>query len=377
MSSGLRRDCPGARVRLLTAPESPDSSCAEVYRAYTDEYLDVRSFANLLKSSLGSGILAMPNAFKSAGTVVGILGTIILGYICTHCVYLLIVEHFIPNMGINTEIYCLMFLLPIVSITQIRNLKCLALFSAFANLLLVVTFIICLYFIISEFPKLDNVPMSVDIGQLPVFMGTVIFAMEGIGVVLPVENAMSKPQHFLGCPGVLNITMSVVVILYMTMGFLGYVRYGNKAEANITLNLDTNNIFAIGAKISIIAAIYCTYSLQYYVPMEIVWRNIKSHISQKFHNEAQSLMRAVCATLTVILAALFPKLEKVIGLEGAFFYSFLGLIVPTIIEIIFLWERGLGKYNWILVKDLALGFFGMFVLVTGCIQSLRNILEGK
>ncbi|GBP48300.1 hypothetical protein EVAR_34793_1 [Eumeta japonica] len=36
MSSGLRRDCPGARVRLLTAP---DSNCAEVYRAYTDEYL--------------------------------------------------------------------------------------------------------------------------------------------------------------------------------------------------------------------------------------------------------------------------------------------------------------------------------------------------
>lgn len=50
----------------------------------------MRSFANLLKSSLGSGILAMPAAFKNAGTVVGIVGTIILGYICTHCVYLLV-----------------------------------------------------------------------------------------------------------------------------------------------------------------------------------------------------------------------------------------------------------------------------------------------
>lgn len=63
--------------------------------------------------------------------------------------------------------------------------------------------------------------------------------MEGIGVVLPVENTMAKPQHFLGCPGVLNITMSVVVLLYMIMGFLGYVRYGNEAQGSITLNLPT------------------------------------------------------------------------------------------------------------------------------------------
>lgn len=66
--------------------------------------------------------------------------------------------------------------------------------------------------------------------------------MEGIGVVLPVENTMASPQHFLGCPGVLNITMSIVVLLYMIMGFLGYVRYGNEAKGSITLNLDTGEM---------------------------------------------------------------------------------------------------------------------------------------
>lgn len=66
--------------------------------------------------------------------------------------------------------------------------------------------------------------------------------MEGIGVVLPVENTMAKPQHFLGCPGVLNLTMSVVVLLYMIMGFLGYVKYGDQAMGSITLNLDTGEM---------------------------------------------------------------------------------------------------------------------------------------
>ncbi|XP_075972277.1 proton-coupled amino acid transporter-like protein pathetic isoform X2 [Anticarsia gemmatalis] len=405
---------------------------------------DVRSFANLLKSSLGSGILAMPAAFKNAGTVVGIIGTIILGYICTHCVYLLvktsqevsrvtkvpalgyaetveavfatgpqplrkmskasrifidwamaftilgacavyvillvesvkqIVDDYYADNGISETMYCLMFCVPILIFTQIKNLKYLAPFSGFANVLLVLTFLICLYYIFSDFQPVDSQPMSVDIGKLPLFIGTVIFAMEGIGVVLPVENTMAKPQHFLGCPGVLNITMSVVVLLYMFMGFLGYVRYGDKALGSITLNLPTLEYPALAAKGFIVLAIFFTYTLQFYVPMEIVWRNTKEHVAQKYHTLAQGIMRAVFAILTVIAAATLPSLEQVIGLEGAFFYSFLGLIAPSIMDLIFHWERGLGKFNWILVKDITLIVFGTFVLVAGVTQSIREIIR--
>lgn len=48
------------------------------------------SLAHLLKSSLGTGILAMPMAFKNSGLLVGALGTIIVGLICTHCVHILV-----------------------------------------------------------------------------------------------------------------------------------------------------------------------------------------------------------------------------------------------------------------------------------------------
>ncbi|RZF32786.1 hypothetical protein LSTR_LSTR014198, partial [Laodelphax striatellus] len=55
--------------------------------------------------------------------------------------------------------------------------------------------------------------------------------------VLPIENSMSKPEQFLGCPGVLNGAMSIVVILYMVVGFFGYLRFGNATQATVTLNL--------------------------------------------------------------------------------------------------------------------------------------------
>lgn len=61
--------------------------------------------------------------------------------------------------------------------------------------------------------------------------------MEGIGVVMPIENEMAKPQHFLGCPGVLNIAMVIVVSLYGLFGFFGYLKYGDDVKGSITLNL--------------------------------------------------------------------------------------------------------------------------------------------
>jgi solute carrier family 36 (proton-coupled amino acid transporter) len=66
---------------------------------------------------------------------------------------------------------------------------------------------------------------------------TVIFAMEGIGVVMPVENAMKKPKNFLGYRSVLTVAMSVIVFLYATLGIFGYFRYGDVLRGSITLNL--------------------------------------------------------------------------------------------------------------------------------------------
>ncbi|CAG4983592.1 unnamed protein product [Colias eurytheme] len=47
------------------------------------------SFFHLLKSSLGSGLLAMPAAFKHTGIIPGCIGTVLVGIIATHCVQIL------------------------------------------------------------------------------------------------------------------------------------------------------------------------------------------------------------------------------------------------------------------------------------------------
>lgn len=52
---------------------------------------------HLLKSSLGTGILAMPNAFNNAGLLFGSVMTLIVGILCTHCVWILVSRHPLDN----------------------------------------------------------------------------------------------------------------------------------------------------------------------------------------------------------------------------------------------------------------------------------------
>jgi proton-coupled amino acid transporter len=50
----------------------------------------LETLLHLLKGSLGTGILAMPNAFLRAGYVLGVTGTVFIGIICTYCIHQLV-----------------------------------------------------------------------------------------------------------------------------------------------------------------------------------------------------------------------------------------------------------------------------------------------
>jgi len=53
-------------------------------------YRNFETLVHLLKGSLGTGILAMPNAFYNSGLLVGVIATIIIGILCTYCLHILV-----------------------------------------------------------------------------------------------------------------------------------------------------------------------------------------------------------------------------------------------------------------------------------------------
>jgi proton-coupled amino acid transporter len=191
---------------------------------------------------------------------------------------------------------------------------------------------------------------------------------------MPLENNMKTPNHFIGCPGVLNIGMFFVITLYSTVGFFGYLRYQDNTRGSITLNLDETEVLAQSVKLMIAAAIFFTYGLQFYVPMEIIWKNIK-HMFGSHKLVAEYALRVTLVSFTVGMAIAIPNLGPFISLVGALCLSTLGLMFPSIIELVTIWhqENGLGRYNWRLWKNFLIISFGIIGLLTGTYTSICEI----
>lgn len=199
--------------------------------------------------------------------------------------------------------------------------------------------------------------------------------MEGIGAVMPVENTMQKPQHFLKGPSILLIAMVTVTVLYTVMGLLGYIRFGEFVEGSVTLNLPTDQWIAITGQCLIGVAILFTFGLQFYIPTEILLKKI-GHKLSKSRELYETLIRTGIMILMGALAVAIPNLEPFISLVGAVFFGTLGLLVPAFIEIVFYQENGgFGALQWKLWKNVFLILFSLVAMFAGAFVSVKEIIK--
>lgn len=403
---------------------------------------DFGTLVHLLKASMGTGILAMPLAIRNSGLIFGSIGTVVIGIICTHCVYVLIksshelcrrkkipvldlaetaeaafstgppifqkyasVARKFVNAALMTTMYSIccvyvvfvaqsikqvsdfymggedlldirvyipMVLVLLIPLSLVRNLKYLVPFSALANLFVIVSFIILLYYIFSSSLDADGLVLMANVEQVPLFFATVIFAMEGIGVVMPLENSMKNPEHFITKLGILNIAMFIVVVLYSVIGILGYIRFGEEVLGSVSLNLPPEEVPAQVVKILYAVAVFFSYGLTYYVPTSLIMPDIEKKFPKAYSNIVQTAFRIFFVILTVAVAIAVPNLGPIISLVGALCFSTLGLFCPAVIETVTYWDNGLG---WRLWKNILVTLFALLALLTGSYASILEIIS--
>ncbi|XP_043465098.1 proton-coupled amino acid transporter-like protein pathetic isoform X1 [Leptopilina heterotoma] len=401
---------------------------------------DGETFTHLLKACLGTGILSMPFAFTYSGLLIGLVATFLVGFVCTHCSYILVkcahtlyyrtrrtqmsfadvaevafatgpkwgrkystffryfiqiclfvtyfgavsvytviiaknfqqvLEHY-ANIQINIRLLIACLLLPLIVLCWIPNLKYLAPFSMVANGFMGVSLAITFYYMIKHLHPLKEVPLVQNYELFPNFISITIFAMEAIGVMMPLENNMKTPQNFVGIFGVLNKGMFVVTVIYALLGFMGYCAFLEKTKDTITLNLG-EELPAQLVKLFIAIAVFLTFGLQFFVCLDIVWNGLKERFEKK-KIAANYFVRTAIVTSAVLLAIAVPTIGPFISLIGAFCFSILGLLIPIIIETVTYWDIGFGPGNWMMIKNIIIGIIGLIAVVVGSKNAISDII---
>ncbi|CAH1366375.1 proton-coupled amino acid transporter-like protein CG1139 [Tenebrio molitor] len=331
-------------------------------------------------------LLEGPSFFqKCAPYAVHIINVFLLIYqMGACCVYTVFIAENVKHVAdeyidkLDVKIWMLVFLLPLILINYIRNLKFLAPFSTVANFITIASFGIILYYLIKADMTFEKRNVGGNIADFPLYFGTVLFALEAIGVIMPLENEMKTPKAFKGPCGVLNIGMISIVVLYVGMGLLGYLAYGSDVKDTITINLSQEDILAQVAKVMLAIAIYITHPLQLYVAIDIIWNEYLAARFEKCRYQVfyEYVVRTSLVLITFALAVAIPKLDLFISLFGAFCLSALGLAFPAIIQTSTFWYTLNGfKGKLIIAKNGCIVLFGFVGLIVGTYTSLQKIVE--
>ncbi|CAI4721608.1 AMP_1a_G0045930.mRNA.1.CDS.1 [Saccharomyces cerevisiae] len=283
-------------------------------------------FLILLKSFIGTGVLFLPNAFHNGGLFFSVSMLAFFGIYSYWCYYILVqaksscgvssfgdiglklygpwmriiilfslvitqvgfsgaymiftaknLQAFLDNVfhvGVLPLSYLMVFQTIIfIPLSFIRNISKLSLPSLLANFFIMAGLVIVIIFTAKRlfFDLMGTPAMGVVYGlnadRWTLFIGTAIFAFEGIGLIIPVQDSMRNPEKF---PLVLALVILTATILFISIATLGYLAYGSNVQTVILLNLPQSNIFVNLIQLFYSIAIMLSTPLQLFPAIKII-----------------------------------------------------------------------------------------------------------
>lgn len=287
---------------------------------------------------------------------------------------------------LNARVWMCIILIPIMLLNLIRDLHYLAPVSTLGIITFVISMCVIYYYMFgyngSAFSYFSERSLFVWTPlKWPLFLGTTCFAMESIAIIVKIEHHMKEPKKFRSHFGVFNMGNLLTAFLFAMTGLCGYLKYGDKAESTITLNIAQDQILAQVVKFMYALVIFFSYPLQNFVPLELLWVNyINQHMTTYTERKkfvVEYFFREFIVIITFAFAMVIPKLDLLISLFGAFCLSSLGIIFPAVVHMLVTREKGkgFGAYHWIFYKDVLLIAFGTFILVSGTIVCILEIFQ--
>jgi len=263
-------------------------------------------------------------------------------------------------------------MLPLAALNQIKNLREVAVFSLLANVALVFGIAVVLAEVAPLIGERNDLRLEHH-EDAPIFFGMATYTFEGIGLALPLRNAMKEPESF---QFVWCTTLACLTAFFVLFGSMGYAAYGEETPGVITTMLEPGVMTTL-VKIALCMALLFTYVLMMAPVFEVLesnWLLRALHWGPMETLEyRRSGLRATMVVLTILIALLVPNFGLFISLIGAVGCSTLAYILPSAFHIMIMGPT-LTKNT--MIKDICLLAFGVCAAIICTTTTVMRIVQG-
>ncbi|GJC91330.1 transmembrane amino acid transporter [Colletotrichum higginsianum] len=377
-----------------------------------------KTFFTTLKAFIGTGIMFLPKAFKNGGILFSSLTMLVvaavsmaafhlllqcrarygggygdlghgisgprlrslilasitlsqIGFVCTGLVF--VADNWFSFLeavtgGANplgsTALIALQALV-IVPLAFIRNISKLGPAALLADVFIVVGVAYIWWYDISALATrgMDPSVRLFNPSSYTLTIGASIFTFEGIGLIIPIQASMKKPEHF---EPLLAGVMLLITCVFTSVGALCYATFGDRTKIEIIDNYPQDSRLVNAVQFMYALAVLVGNPVQLFPAMRILEGKIFGHRSGKKDlltkwkkNAFRTALVAVCIGVSIAGSA---NLDRFVALIGSFACVPLVYIYPP-----YLHYKGIAETKKQKIFDIALmalGFVGM-VYTTG------------
>lgn len=204
------------------------------------------------------------------------------------------------------------------------------------------------------------------------FLGTAIFTFEGIGLIIPIQESMKKPEQF---TPVLAGVMVGITALFVSMGAICYMAFGSEVKTVVISNLPQDSKFVNGVQILYSAAILLSTPLQLFPAIRIMENGLITR-SGKYNAKIKwqkNIFRFFLVFVTAFVAwGGADDLDRFVALTGSFACVPLVYIYPPLLH-----YKGVARTKMARGADLAIFAFGVAAMAYTTANTVGSWIGGK
>lgn len=382
-----------------------------------------KTFFTLLKAFIGTGIMFLPKAFDNGGMLFSTITMVVvsavtmlafhlllackskhgggygeigeaiagpvmrnlilssitlsqLGFVCSGIVFVAenltsffeAVTH--GHNPISPAKLILLQVLVLVPLSYIRNIAKLGPVALLADVFILIGVSYMYYYDIAHIVSEGINPTVVlfNPSKYTLMVGSAIFTFEGIGLILPIQSSMAKPERF---EWLLGVVMFLITIIFTAVGVLCYATFGKGTSIEIINNYPQTSKFVNAVQFLYSMAVLAGNPVQLFPALRILEGAMFGHRSGKRSlrtkwkkNAFRSLLVFICGGISIIGTG---NLDKFVALIGSFACVPLVYIYPA-----YLHYKGVATSRAAKIGDIVFMAVGLIAMIYTTIVTIVN-----